>query len=237
MTVTIIKDSDDWELRRFHGRRDDGDWLQWKLTDEGILVQGEEAVRRTPGKPVTLTRIVDTYGDTILKWADVFDLSEQLLAAVIAIESGGRPTAEKEEKHKGDWSIGLTQVLTATAKHLVGLFPEELPPIAIASLPKGGSLDAWRTTLRDPETSIALAGAYLRAVNDDAKLRLDPVLLYCAYNAGSVRPHGSGARAVQDNPWGLKHYRHYNKDGTLNYSALSSFCAWFGDAVSVYGVC
>lgn len=228
MKVEIV-DSDDWCLRRWHGRERlaNEDWLHWKVDDEGILVEGEARVRRTKGKPVTLSRIVASYGDDILRWADTFDLSEQLLAAIIAVESGGMPEAERYEQHLNDYSIGLTQTLTATAKQL-GRFSPELPKNGLEPVPAGGLVDSWRGFLRIPENSIAYGAAYLRSANDRSDLRNDPVLLYCAYNAGSVRPLG--------NPWGLAHYRSV-KDGKLVYAALDSFCAWYNDAVDVYGVC
>ncbi len=236
MKVEII-DSDEWTIRRYHGRIDRGigrrwrrHWRHWRLTDLGIQVAGDESVRRTKGKPVTVGRIVEAYGEIILKWADAFDLPEQLIAAVIAAESGGKPAAERYEKHLDDWSIGLGQTLTSTARQLYKEYPGALPnTLTPEPVPAGGSVAIWRGVLGEPDTSIGLIGAYMRRALDRFKLRMDPVLMYCAYNAGSVR-------AADDSAWGIKHYRH-EKDGELVFSALDSFVAWFGDACDVYGSC
>jgi len=221
---TFISDSDDWTARRRHGRPDkdaEGGYRfhQWQLNDEGIFVNGEDGVRRTRGEPKTMRHIVEVLHKEIFAASGVSGIGEQLLAAVIATESGGKFDAERFEKHLNDYSIGLMQTLTATAKQVMRL-DGDLPRLSAEPVPSGGSLDTWRGFLREPANSIALGAGYLRHQNRTLELRSDPILLYCSYNAGSVRPSSKNA-------WGIVSYG----------SALDHFSRWYGDACNVYGVC
>lgn len=221
--VDFIRDSDDWTPRRLHGRPDrdaneDLFFNQWKLTEEGIAVDGENGVRRTRGQPATLQRIVEVYHKDIFALSGApTGLSEQLLAAVVATESGGKADAERFEEHLGDYSIGLMQTLTATAKQLMAQ-GGNLPQLSAPPIPNGGALETWRGFLREPQNSLALGAAYLRHQNRALELNSDPILLYCAYNAGSVRK-------TSKNSWGLVSYGH----------ALDHFSRFYGDACAVYG--
>lgn len=220
----LVKDSDTWALDRWHGRPNDvhGSYSQWRLGDLGIYVQGEPEARRTKGEPITARRIADQFEVHIAHWSETFLISAPMLVGLIATESGGKPEAERHEPKLGDWSIGLTQTLTATAKGVLRSFPNQIPKVTAESIPAGGSLEIWRGYLRQPEVSIGLAAAYLRSLSDKSDLRDDPVLLYAAYNAGSARAAKPGA-----NPWGIVSYG----------NALDHFTRWFGDACAVYGVC
>jgi len=223
MTQLVVA-SAPWTPRRLHGRPElDSEkrhlFNQWALTDEGILVAGEKTVRRTPGKPTTMQKVMDRYHKDIFAAAGRFGLTEQLIAAVLATESGGKAEAERYEKHINDYSIGLMQTLTATAKALTA-GDQDLPHISTEPVPRGGSLEAWRGLLREPQNSIAFGSAYLRKQDDRLELKGDPILLYCSYNSGGVRPSSK-------NEWGIVSYG----------EALDHFSCWYGDACSVYGVC
>src|SRR5205823_4883871 len=117
-----ILDEDGW-------RRVEGGATRWKLTDTGVLVDGETAPRRTKGEPVTCRRIVATFADAIDQAlvTTANGVSKRMLVGTIAIESGGRPKAERFEPALHDYSIGLTQTLTATARALARNlgFPEQ----------------------------------------------------------------------------------------------------------------
>lgn len=237
-----IADRDVWTPERWHGRPPGAgslsprtDYLTWRVVDEGIevaMVSG--TVRRTKGDPTTLRRIIDDYADQILHWADVFGITEQVLAAVIAVESGGRPHAERHEAHLNDSSIGLTQTLTATASwiyhSLSGIERAMFNPLldVLDPLPESGALEDWRNLLREPATAIGLGAAVLGHLDRALHLKGDPVLLYCGYNAG-------GVYVDYKTPWGL---REYDPDGRgPSPGALDYFTRWYGDACAVYGMC
>ena len=233
-----VRDKGEWEPRRWHCVSEgelEGD-IAWRQTDEGIEVRGHEnaevgATMRTKGEPITLTRIVGTYGELIREACSIVNVPQQLVAGMIAAESMGKPEAERAEPHLGDVSIGLAQTLTATAAHLAHDAPAELQldPIAqTKSLPSGGSLGLWRELLTEPRHAIRLGALYFAVANAQDDLRLDPVLCYAAYNAGSVR-------ANRKNPWGVHYYRKKLDGGWAD--AMDSFARWYGDACAVYAFC
>lgn len=227
-----------WEVRRFHRPAfslsvpvDDPAMAvnerAWKLTDEGVLVENEDTERRTKGEPTTLTRIVETYGDAIAEASELVEVPEQLIAAVVATESWGKPDAEKYEAHLDDWSIGLMQTLTSTAHALALQAPAKLEVEGLKAyrpVPKGGSVDEWRELLSKPEMSIRLGAFYLARNNDRWHLEFDPIFVYATFNAGSPQlPKAEG------NEWGIH--------GAANGKVFDHFAAWYGDACAVYGVC
>ena len=224
-----IVDQESWCPRRFHSV--EGAEIIWRQTDEGIEVK-DEGVRRTKGEPTTLRRIVKDYGHLIDAACEYTDVPRQLVAGMIAAESRGIPTAEREEPPIKDWSIGLTQTLTATAFTLAAQAPEELNVKEVTKLkplPQGGDLAEWRGLLRQPFYGIRLGALYFSIVNRQSELKFDPVLCYAAYNAGSVREN-------LKNPFGLHYYRKKLPDGRWA-DAMENFCRWFGDACAVYGEC
>lgn len=241
MTLRITNHEGTWAPYQFHSAYDAP--IVWKQTPQGILVRGEESERRTRGEPTTLRRIWGQYGDVIRsvlslvsapRGVDGGSCVYPLILAVIAAESRGNPTAERHEPHLHDYSIGLTQVLTATAHDLARTAPFSLLDIAqlheIANektLPQGGSLERWRALLQEPTNAVALAVWYLLRASRDGGLQFDPVLCYAAYNAGSVRENIS-------TPWGLHYYRKVDNNGKVVADAMDSFVKWYGDACHVY---
>lgn len=240
MTLHIINCEDWlWAPDKFHSVA--GAPIIWKQTPRGILVHGEESERRTRGEPTTLRRIWGQYGNVLRSVVDgVMDLPRPclqeffpLVLAVIAAESRGDPTAERHEPSRHDYSIGLTQVLTATAQDLARTAPEKLRTRVVQladiaaekTIPKGGSLERWRSLLQEPHNAIALAVWYL--LRASSGLQFDPVLCYAAYNAGSARENAS-------TPWGLNYYRKVDNHGKVVADAMDSFVKWYGDACHVY---
>jgi soluble lytic murein transglycosylase-like protein len=151
---------------------------------------------------------------------------------MIGAESRGTLTAEREEAHLKDFSIGLTQTLTATAFDLAARAPGELGLKAITRLkpmPQGGDLAEWQAILRQPFYAIRLGALYFDIANKQYDIQFDPVLCYAAYNAGSPREN-------LENPWGLHYYRKKLPDGRWA-DAMDNFSRWYGDAVHVYGEC
>ena len=226
-----LADSDDWEPSRFHGRElaaEDEDWNHWRVLDEGILVFGEGDVRRSPGEPLLMRKVVEAHADIILACADRFAVSEQFLAALVATQSRGDERAENLDERAKDWGIGLAKMRTATARKTARSRPHEFPTVTPEPVPAGGAPEVWRGILRDPTTALALAAAWARDASARLDLRGDPLLLFCAYQTGGL--------SEADNAWGVAHHRQL-EDGVVVSDSLDDFAAWYGDACAVYGLC
>lgn len=220
-----------WEPRLWH--KVFGAKNIWRQTSEGIEVRGEKGPRRTKGEPSTLTRIIDTWGEQIDHACTVLNLPRELMAGVIGAESKGTLDARKFEDHLSDASIGLTQVLTSTALFLAKQAPTELklaPVLGLMPLPQGGKESDWKPVMTNPTIAIGLGAMMLRVANDTYDCRMDPVLSYAVYNAGSLRPNDK-------NPWGMHYYRKYLPKHEIWADAMNSFTRWYGDACAVYATC
>jgi hypothetical protein len=188
----------------------------WSVTDEGILVKGENAVRRTRGAPITVGNIRLKHESRIDLCSLFTNLPSRLIAAVAAIESGGNPEAERYEAKIDDYSFGVMQTLTTTAAYVVAHMNEraQLPPC-----PAPKDWPAWRRYLFDPLRSLKIGSLYLAHQDSISPLTGDPILMYAAYNAGSLHPS-------THSPWGLVSYG----------NAMDHFAQWYGDACEVYAV-
>ena len=218
--ATIV--CEDWAPDLWHGVN--GVPRRWRVTPKGIEVQSESRLRRTRWEKhaTTAADIFTRWRDFIENAAEVTGVDVRTLVAMMANESAGGPDLERHEAHLKDWSIGLSQVLTATARQ-VGVamgFPEVTVDDAeaatyrmpMASVPGGGDLDEWRTFLRHPRNSIMIGAGVLAAFNEQHGLKNDPVLCYASYNAGA--PYFSDR-----NEWGLRSTTH----------ALDAFVNFHGD--------
>lgn len=225
-----ITDKDTWDPRRFHAVKGGGGHT-WKVTDKGILVKDDDTPRRTKGEPSTLRRIYDRFLEEIVSVSSFTGVPQQLIAAAIANESGGRDGGERYEKHLNDWSIGVMQTLTNTAWGIAQQRPDlavSVPLLDVRPFPKGGDLDVWRALLHEAKTSITLGASYLDILNERFECQWDPILIYAGYNSGSPRPS-------QSKPWGLHYHRTKLKDGNI-FDAMDTFAAWYGDACSVWAI-
>lgn len=216
-----------WKLNTFHGREG---FARWRVTDEGILVEGESGPRRTQWAQAAdyAKRAIELYGPECRMLADIWEpwvLDARTLIATICCESAVDPGAERHEPHMNDTSFGLTQLLTGTAYQVgrrIGWplradtegpheeFCMPAKPVAI-----GGSepLALWREWLIEPWNNLALAAA-LHALNDERlDQRSDPLLQYIAFNSG-------GNYESTANEFGL----HYHP------SAAEAFILFFNDA-------
>lgn len=215
-----------WQLHEPHGVR--GHARRWWSEEAwGIHVIGEAWARRTKGKPITLGKIVNRYGDHIKEASSRTGVPVRLLAAMVTTEGGllEPKLLERHEERLNDWSFGVAQTLTETAWTMALRLNVKQPDKPI---PRGGDVQAWREFLSDPRISILL-GAMFLAYNDERwGLGWDPVLAYAGYNAGSPLVR-------LDKRWGLAHYIYdRDKDGVPEYDAIDTFAAWYGDACAVY---
>ncbi|HYR11863.1 MAG TPA: transglycosylase SLT domain-containing protein [Longimicrobium sp.] len=170
-------------LREWHGYEES---VRWRLVPEGVEIEGS-GVERTRGRPTTVTRVWDTFGDAIDAVARARQVPVPTIIATICTESGGNPEAVRlEPGYRSDEetphriSVGLTQTLLSTAGETLGR------PVD-------------RDWLRVPRNAIDAGTAYI--ARQARTTRLDPPLVAAAYNAGRLA-YNPGER----NRWKLRQY-------------------------------
>lgn len=160
----------EWQQGPFGGQR-------WRLTDKGVVVEGQSKPQRTVGTPATVKRIWSEYGPLIAASCAANAVPLEIVVACIATESAGKPRAMLVEPDKRV-SVGLMQTLTGTASEMMGRTVTAME-------------------LNDPALSIEAGTRYI--ASQRPKTRYQPPLVAAAYNAGSLRK----AREQDDNPWNL----------------------------------
>lgn len=185
--------------------------VRWRLTDKGVEVRGS-GLERTPGEPLTITKIWEEHGDDINLASQEFGVPAVLILATTATESGGRTRAVREEpRYVSDEetphqvSSGMMQTLISTAR-------EALNDPSIT-----------REWLFTPLNSLRAGTAYIG--HQKGSTEHDPPKVAAAYNAGGVyhRPQDS----VRANRWQMRQY----PLGTGEH--VDRFVRWFNDAVAV----
>lgn len=192
-------------LREWHGFEDS---VRWRLVPQGVEIEGS-GVERSGGRPTTVTRVWETFGDEIDGVAKARNVPVPLLIATICTESGGNPDAVRlEPGYTSDQatphrvSVGLTQTLISTARQATG------------------KQDIDREWLRRPRNAIDAGAVYI--AKQARTTRLDPPLVAAAYNAGTLA-HNTGAR----NRWKLRQF----PIGTSAH--CDRFVKFYNDAVAM----
>ncbi len=183
--------------------------VEWRLAEDGIRIEDAEP-EVTGGRPVTVRRVWNAYGDSIARWCSDFDLPVELVLATICTETRGNPQALRiEPGYVSDQatphriSPGIMQTLISTAREALD----------------DPSID--RDWLLVADNSIRAGTAYIS--QQRRKTNLDPPKVACAYNAGSViRNDGP------DNRWKMRQF----PIGTGHHA--DRFVAWFNDAFRVF---
>lgn len=147
----------DWKQGPFGGAR-------WKVSPDGVLVEGEAAVARTVGDPITVRRVWAAHGDLIMAECARLRVPVEVAVMVVCTESGGRAAATLTEPD-GRTSSGLFQVLTGTASEVLGR-------------------NVTVEDLKDPAVGAAAGIGYL--AKQKHLTWFDPVLSAAAYNAGGL---------------------------------------------------
>jgi murein DD-endopeptidase MepM/ murein hydrolase activator NlpD len=193
-------------LDRFHEGFPGG--VRWRLTPKGIEVDGS-GVERTKGEPKTVKRIWESFGDSINRWAEHFQVPCVLIVATIATETGGKSdsiriepgyVSDQETPHRV--SPGLMQTLISTAR---------------STLNDKNIDSSW---LLVADNSIKAGTSYI--AEQKGKTGFDPPKVACAYNAGSVIKNTG-----PENRWKMKQF----PIGKGNH--CDRFVEWFNDAVAV----
>lgn len=189
-------------LGKYHGTAR----VLWRVNREGYI--------QTLGKHPVFTAFIplkglaaevyDKFGEHIRNASGWFNIPEAVIVATICNESAGNPISYRYESHLGDASLGLGQLLTATAHNLgthLGWPKEGLLGHAWSlpadTIPDSGDTERWTEFLFNPAVNVALTTAYHYAKSNAwPEWQKDPILLYASYNAGH-------AYESLINPWGL----------------------------------
>ncbi len=200
--LTVLED-----LKKPHGFRDS---VSWKLSSEGILIAGKKRPEDTGGKPVTVRRIWERFGDDITEWSASIGVPVELIVATICTESGGDPSAVREEpgyisdeRTPNKVSPGLMQTLISTARDALG----------------DDSID--RNWLLEPNNAVRAGVAYI--ARQWRVTHFDPPKVACAYNAGGVYYNAS-----DKNRWKMRQYPINSAEHADRY------VKWFNDCFRLF---
>lgn len=170
-----------------HARYPDG--ARWRLTRAGMEVEGA-LIEPSATEQALAARVLGDYGDAIATASARYPVPAELVAATICTESSGNAKAKRFEpgcdlddpsRTPHRVSVGLMQTLLSTAREAL-----DDQTLTLAAL-------------ENPSTSIRAGMAYIW--RQATTTRLDPPLVACAYNAGSLRYEGSAG-----NRWKLCQY-------------------------------
>jgi len=180
------------------------DSVSWKLTPKGISIDNAPP-EITSGKPLTVKKVWDNFGDYIQRSAIEFDVPVELIVATICTESGGDSFVIREEPgyitdkqtpHRV--SAGLMQTLISTAREALKDTTINREKLLLANL------------------SIRAGTAYIS--KQRRWTQYDAPKVACAYNAGSIRPNDSA-----ENRWRMMQY----PKGKSHHT--DRFVKWFND--------
>lgn len=163
--------SNEWEQSPFGG-------VRFKLTADGVLVEGETKPARTVGEPVTVRRIWKDFGPYIQQSCKMNGVPLELVVACIATESRGVVDAVYTEPD-GRKSTGLMQILPDTADQVMGR------PVSAQELSM-------------PEIGIEAGTRYIKL--QYKKTKFLPPFVAAAYNSGGIYP----PRDQDTNKWNLR---------------------------------
>ena len=174
-------------LRQPHRRYPDG--VAWRLAPRGVEVEGR-IEEPSAAEAALAARVLSEVAGAIATASMRFPVPVELVVATICTESGGRARAARFEpgcdledpaRTPRRVSVGLMQTLLSTAREALG---DETITLA---------------ALENPSVSIRAGMAFIW--RQAGLTRLDPPLVACAYNAGSLRYEGSPG-----NRWKLVQY-------------------------------
>jgi N-acetylmuramoyl-L-alanine amidase CwlA/murein DD-endopeptidase MepM/ murein hydrolase activator NlpD len=199
-------DSPGMGLLIFHSAFANG--VRWRLTRQGLEIEGS-GIERTHGMPTTITKIWESFGDSINRWAAHFNVPCVLIIATIATETSGNANAIRKEPHyesdsktPNQISTGLMQTLISTARDTLG----------------DNTID--RGWLLTPNNSIKAGTSYI--AGQRSTTLFDPPKVACAYNAGKLKENTG-----DKNRWKMKQF----PIGTSEH--CDRYVKWFNDAVAV----
>lgn len=204
-------------LKQFHNVYPDA--CKWRLTASGIEIEGK-GIETSKGEPKTVSRVCQDYKDALEQAAKKTGVPVELLIATMCTEAFDatmhtvNPRAtRKEPGYRSDEatpsrvSYGLTQTLISTAR-------DAISQLAVGAPVSAEKID--REWLFIPANAILAGAAYIAM--QKKRTKLDPPVVACAYNAGSV-VYNNGA----NNRWKMRQYP-INSDDHAD-----RFVQWFND--------
>jgi Putative peptidoglycan binding domain/Transglycosylase SLT domain len=204
-------------LKQFHNVYPDA--CKWRLTASGIEIEGK-GIEISKGEPKTVSRVCQDYKDALEQAAKKTGVPVELLIATMCTEAFDatmhtvNPRAtRKEPGYRSDEatpsrvSYGLTQTLISTAR-------DAISQLAVGAPVSAEKID--REWLFIPANAILAGAAYIAM--QKKRTKLDPPVVACAYNAGSV-VYNNGA----NNRWKMRQY----PIGTDDHA--DRFVQWFND--------
>jgi hypothetical protein len=177
---------------------------RWKLTPAGLLITGKPMPGQS-GEPVAVKRAFAWFGEDFRPAARETGVPIELLVATACTEVLGdtrrfatpdaarkarreEPGYESDEKTPHRVSVGLMQTLISTARQVMPLPPDDPSMARITA-----------ATLEVAANAIIAGASYI--ASQAARTKLDPPVVACAYNAGSVYEQ-TGAT----NHWRMRQY-------------------------------
>lgn len=184
----IVSDADFARITAMHGQYQDG--CRWQLTKDGVTIDGETGAVQDAACLALVQRVRRDFGQAMATALDKYKVPVELIIANMCTESGGRPSARRDEpgadltdaeRTPSRVSVGLMQTLLSTAREAL-----KQPTLRL-------------NDLLDPETSIRAGAAYIW--RQGYTTHFDPPLVAAAYNAGRLVYDGSTS-----NRWRLRQY-------------------------------
>jgi len=195
-------------LTEFHTRFEGG--KRWRLTPEGIEVEGQ-GVTRSKGEPVTVTTLWDDYGEDILHASWEVGCPVDMVVAMIPIEAVRFPGSRSFDPRSNRFEPGYISDEETPHRRSPGLMQTLLSTADDMAERIGLEKEITTELLFDPFYSILLGGAYI--TRQVERYGPDPVLICGAYNAGSVRK-------TDKNPWKIR---------TYGPTRMDRYVQWFND--------
>ena len=176
----------------------------WRLSENGIRIQ-DALPEITLGAPSTVENVWQSFGDSILRWCNHYEVPIELCIATICTETRGNASAiRKEPGYISDdetpkrISVGVMQTLISTAQG-------ELPELVVD-----------RQWLLRPDNSIRAGVSYI--ARQRRVTAFDPPKVACAYNAGGIYENDSDS-----NRWKMRQYPRNSSEHA------DRFVKWFND--------
>jgi peptidoglycan LD-endopeptidase CwlK len=214
--------------------------MEYRVEPAGVLLRLRTEPLRSDGAPLTVSRILELYGEQIAMASRRHNVPPELILMTIATETAafrpsgftGEPTFRWEARsvlsetgdpgidgaqHRGDYSAGPMQLMSTTARWLnrVRRLGYEGPKNFGWFKRKPGSAPK-ELGLYDAAIAVDIGAAYIAWNRETHNTGNDPILVAACYNAGSLKPSNA-------NVWGL----------VVHGDHLDRAARWYGDACEV----
>lgn len=195
-------------LYTYHNPFPDG--KRWKITSDGIKVEGEGLIR-SKGEPKTILTLWEDFGMEMLQASFESLCPLDMLVAMIPIEAARIKGTLKFDPESNRFEPGYISDTQTPHRRSVGLGQTLISTAAQMNKLHDFGLNVTSELLKDPYYSLLLSGAYI--TYQTLRYRPDPVLICGAYNAGSLRH-------TMRNEWRIL---------TYGPTRMDRYVSWFND--------